>query len=369
MIIDNAFLVVLVVFALYLVKEMLLMLPLIKPTQYDITQNNIPSVSLIIAARNEAENLRHNMESWMGQKGVKLEVVVIDDRSTDDTFNILTAYQQRFKNLEVVSVRSTGMTHEGKKMALTLGVKRASNETLVFTDADCVPSSPHWLKHMAETMEKHPVVIGPAPHRGGGGFVALLARIDTFLIMRQYLGVAKLGAPYMGVGRNIGFKKSTFMTHGGYKRHIDLKSGDDDLFVNEIASKVSVGVVFHRDAVLISKPKTTLSEWFIQKNRHTTTFDRYRLGSKVMLSVILLLNILPLVASGWYVWVSPQNYEMLLLAVAITIGFVSLLRWFAAKAVKEPSLAIFSAILSPVLGFMYPLSTIYGWLNRQEWKS
>lgn len=250
--------------------------------QSKLSNEKCDSVSVIIAARNEEENLRENLPLIFNQKGVDFEIVVVNDRSEDFTSEVLRQFAAQ--NMKVVTVKpDTRNTGRGKKLALTLGIKAAEHEHLVFIDADCKPGSDKWLLYIAQALMRKPIALGISPFVDESGFWKKFFALDALMIAVQYVSFALAGKPYMGVGRNMGYRKQLFFDTGGFKSHVYLESGDDDLFINEVANRKNVEIVLHTDAITFSKSKDTLKKWINQKLRHLSTSHKYKHLDKILL--------------------------------------------------------------------------------------
>ncbi len=234
-------------------------------------------VSVVICARNESANLRKNLQSVLEQKHEDFEVVVVNDCSTDDTDDVLGEFMKKYKQLRVTSIAPDQKFTHGKKLALTVGIKAARHEWLVFTDADCGIVSDQWLNRLQENFtDQTEIVLGYGGYERNKGLLNSYLRYDTVIIALQYFSYALFGVPYMGVGRNLAYRKSLFFRNKGFASHYGLNSGDDDLFVNETASAGNTAVEFHSESHTRSTPKKTWREWFKQKKRHYTTAKRYK---------------------------------------------------------------------------------------------
>ncbi len=234
-------------------------------------------ISVIICARNEAENLRNNLPEILEQEHDDFEVVVVNDCSSDETENVLGILLKKYSHLKVTNINPDNKFTHGKKLAVTVGIKAAKNEWLVFTDADCKPVSRKWLKRLQENFnDKTDIVLGIGKYEKRKGFLNAYIRYDTLIIAMQYISFALARMPYMGVGRNLAYRKSLFFENKGFASHYGLQSGDDDLFVNETATKQNVAVEFHPESYTISVPKNTWFDWKTQKKRHISTADRYK---------------------------------------------------------------------------------------------
>jgi poly-beta-1,6-N-acetyl-D-glucosamine synthase len=234
-------------------------------------------ISVIICARNEAENLRKNLPSILGQKHENFEVIVVDDCSTDHTGEVLGEYLKKYKKLRTTTITPDRKFTHGKKLAITVGIKAAKNEWLVFTDADCFAGSDQWLNRLQENFtDKTELVLAYGGYTSSKGLLNKYIRYDTIIIAIQYFSYAIAGFPYMGVGRNLAYRKSLFFKNKGFASHYNLLSGDDDLFVNETANKLNTSVEFHHESYTQSEPKHSWKQWSNQKKRHYGTADRYK---------------------------------------------------------------------------------------------
>lgn len=244
----------------------------------------LPPVSVVICARNEAENLQSFLPGILEQEYPDYEVVVVNDSSEDATDEVLWEMQKKYPRLRFTAVPQNGRFSHGKKMALLIGIKSAKNEVLLLTDADCRAAGPQWIRSMVSAYDPETdLVLGYGGYEQQKGLINNLQRYDTAWIALQYGGFAKAGIPYMGVGRNLSYRKSFFMESKGFARHMHLFSGDDDLLVNEQARKGRVMVNFAPSAHTRSIPVQNGSEWLKQKNRHISTFSLYKPLHKFLL--------------------------------------------------------------------------------------
>ncbi|MGZ3882779.1 MAG: glycosyltransferase [Bacteroidia bacterium] len=246
--------------------------------------NELQPVSVIICARNEDENLTEYLPKVLTQDYPEFEVLVVNDCSWDNTETVIDEFAKIFPNLKKVNIKEDAYYKHGKKFAVMVGIKGAKYENLVFTDADCVPVSDQWLKEMASGFSgTKEIVLGYGAYTKQPGFLNTLIRFDTFTIALQYLTAAIKGKAYMGVGRNLGYKKSLFFKHKGFSSHYHITSGDDDLFVNEAATPDNTNVCLSHDAITYSKAKTSFADWRRQKQRHLTTSPHYKPADRASL--------------------------------------------------------------------------------------
>jgi biofilm PGA synthesis N-glycosyltransferase PgaC len=260
-------------------------LKLLRVAVAEIPEQAALPLSVIISARNEAENLTKYLPSVLHQNYSNFEVVVVNDRSWDGTADVLEGFEKKYPHLKIVTVSEGEKFIAGKKFAVTMGIKAASNEWLVFTDADCEPASDSWLKGMQQpSAESQEILLGHAPYFKKGGLLNAFIRFETFFTAVNYLSYALKGKPYMGVGRNMAYKKSLFFKNKGFAAHMHVASGEDDLFVNARANKTNTSIVINKDSQVWSEPKTSLIAYSRQKKRHLGAKKLYKKSDRLMLS-------------------------------------------------------------------------------------
>jgi glycosyltransferase involved in cell wall biosynthesis len=244
-------------------------------------------VSVIICARDEAGNLASNLPGALVQTYHSThEVIVVNHHSQDDTRYLLDEFKKTFKDLHIVNLEYEAIGIPGKKYPLSMGIKEAKYEIVLLTDADCVPTSELWIQKMQDGYENGiQIVLGYSPYRSRPGFLNKIIRFETFHSALQYLSYALAGVPYMGVGRNLSYKKELFFRNKGFSNINHLPGGDDDLFINMVANKKNTNIVIDPDAFTVSEPKKKFGDWMRQKTRHYTTGKFYRPSHKWLLGL------------------------------------------------------------------------------------
>jgi glycosyltransferase involved in cell wall biosynthesis len=255
------------------------------PKEKDITREN--AVSIIVCARDEAENLANNLPGVLVQTYRSThEVVIVNDNSQDETRYLLEGLHKQFRQLNIVELKQEAKLIPGKKFPLSVGVKSAKYEVLLLTDADCVPASEYWLQKMQDAYsEGIEIVLGYGAYKKEKGLLNILIRFETFHTALQYLSFAIAGLPYMGVGRNLSYKKQVFFRLKGFASHNHIPGGDDDLFVNMAATKENTAVVIDKDAFTLSNPQNTFANWIRQKYRHYSTGKYYKPLHRFLLGI------------------------------------------------------------------------------------
>ncbi|MHA4896313.1 glycosyltransferase [Pedobacter sp. PWIIR3] len=250
-------------------------------------------LSVIICARNEAANLTEYLPLILTQNYPDYEVIVVNDRSWDGTDELLEAFAREYKQLKIVNIADGQKFIAGKKFAVTMGIKAATHDWLVFTDADCAPNSSQWLLGMQQPEDENTeILLGYSPYLKRKGILNALIRYETFFTAVNYLSFALKGMPYMGVGRNMAYKKSLFFKNKGFAAHMHIPSGDDDLFVNAHAHKQNTEIQVHPDTHVWTNPNTSFGAYLKQKKRHFGAGKLYKRKHKVILSFQIAVQFL-----------------------------------------------------------------------------
>ena len=243
-------------------------------------------VSVIVCFRNEAAGLGACLSGILAQTHPAFEVIAVDDHSTDGSAAIVDRLALTHPNLRLLR---PGATRAGKKDALTAGIRAACHELLLLTDADCVPASPQWLSRMTAPLATGAeVVLGASPYYYAPGLLPFWQRFESTYTALQYLGFARLGLPYMGVGRNLAYRKSFFLRAGGLASHAHLPGGDDDLLINAHALPEATVCVTDPAAWTYSTPTHHLREYIRQKLRHQSAGTQYTPRHQALLVTIAL---------------------------------------------------------------------------------
>ncbi|MBT9483732.1 glycosyltransferase [Sediminibacterium sp.] len=235
-------------------------------------------VSVIICARDEAHNLVKNLPGVLVQDySTTHEVVLVNDNSTDESKYVIDEFRRSFKNLNMIELTQEAKMISGKKFPLSMGIKSAKYEIVLLTDADCVPASENWIKKMQGAYEDETeIVLGYGAYHKKPGLLNKLIRFETFHTALQYFSYALAGKPYMGVGRNLSYKKEIFFKNKGFSSINQIPSGDDDLFINQVATTENTAILLDHDTHTLSDAKNSWGEWMTQKYRHYSTGKYYK---------------------------------------------------------------------------------------------
>ena len=304
-------------------------------------------VSVVICAKNEAPNLVKFLPFIADQNNSNFEIVLVDDASSDNTLQIMQQFKKQHEtdSLSIQIINISKEKSQGKKSALSKGIFSAKYDHLILTDADCKPVSREWINEIiAHFSNEKSIVLGYGAYRKiKNSFLNKIIRFETLITAIQYFSYAKIGKAYMGVGRNIAYKKDEFIKADGFNKHLNIISGDDDLFINQIATKNNTDICFTKNSFTVSEPETDLHKWIWQKRRHISTSSYYKKTHQFLLGLFYLSQIL--------FWVLSITLLILKINPVITI-FLIIIRfaiWYttisrSAKNLNEKDLIRFSPI-------------------------
>ena len=324
------------------------------------SSKNIP-VSVIICAKNEAENLKNFLPSIINQDYPEFEIVLINDGSNDDTLEIIEEFAQAHHIIKIVNVKNVEAFWGNKKYALTLGIKASKYDYLLFSDADCQPVSNTWIKEMsAHFSNKKSIVLGYGGYaKVKHSFLNKLIRFETVMTAVQYFSFAKMGMPYMGVGRNLAYTKNEFFNANGFIKHIKVRSGDDDLFINEVANSKNTAISFSSGSFTSSIPETRFKAWIKQKRRHVSTAKLYKPKHKMLLGLFYLSNVLFWIMALILLAIT-YNWMLVLGLFLLRISIQYLIIGFSSKKLKELDILL----LLPVLEITLIISQFVIFINN-----
>ncbi len=327
------------------------------------------SLSVIISAKNEARNLQKFLPLILEQNYPNFELIVADDASTDETENILRKFQKTYPNLKVLDIEKENGDVKGKKNALSHAITSAEYNYLVFTDADCYPDSENWLrKIIGSYSENTEIVIGFGTYEKRKGFLNKLIRFETLFNAMQYMSYALSGFPYMGVGRNLSYKKTLWLKNKGFSGHEHILSGDDDLFINAAANKKNIAILTDPESKTISIPKECFKDYVKQKKRHLSTGKYYKIRHKFLLGTEILSRFI--FYSGIIIFSVVHKFVLIAIILYVIRIFVLLIftKIFSDKLKEKQNLffiPIFD-ILIPLLNLLIYSGTFFD--KKIVWK-
>ncbi len=326
----------------------------------------LPPVSLVVVGKNEADNWMRLLPKLLEQDHPNFEIVAVSDRSVDDSVDVIEAFMRKDTRVRLVNVEPNEAFIKGKKYALTLGIKAAKYEHLVFSDADCLPNATNWLSSMAAGFDDQHIVLGYGDYFKQKGFLNTLIRWETLHTAMMFFSAASKGKAYMGIGRNLAYTKSLFFECKGFYDHMHLPMGDDDLFVNKAASLTSVNWV--TGTKTNSYPEERWADWWRQKRRHMFSSGYYSLSTKLYLGVHGVSKAFFYICSiiSFFGAYAP-------FAAVLWMLYLVLMTWSAyhlGKHWNNGNLAIYTAVMDPFLVVLQGLLMIVNFFKppTSRWK-
>lgn len=230
--------------------------------------------SIIVFARNESDNLRKNLPKLLQQDILNLEVLVIDDDSSDKTMDVLDDLSSQFSALKVIHLASNAA--RGKKAHMRRIITMAEYPNILLTDADCAPQCPEWAGKMAACIEDtHQIVAGYSPVYATKGFLNSFIRYENLITAIQTIGLAGINLPYMAVGRNLAYDRNLHLEYDIYRAHAELKQGDDDLAIQDAIRYTSIQYCLEPATFVYTEGANNLESYINQKKRHLSTGRKY----------------------------------------------------------------------------------------------
>ncbi len=328
----------------------------------------LPAVSVIICARNDYPGLEQNLPLILEQDYPRFEVVVVDDGSNDDSNLLLKAMCYRYSHLKVVTLGNSVSFIRGKKLPLSVGIKSASYDVLLLTDAVCRPASSGWIRNMAVHFSRgKAIVLGYCAYNPKPGFLNKLIRLDAVLSALRYGGMSMAGSPYMGVGQNLAYTRTLFYKVKGFTSHYNVIVGDDSLFVNQAAHKDNTATEMLPNAFTLTDPPVGLGEWIRQKARNMGSIKYYKRRHKKILGLFHGSHFLlyPLFALCMIWWgFSDQGYMAMAAFFVWMLSHVVIVKRASAR-LNEEKLSLISLPGDVLLSLLYAVFTVYAVLMKK----
>jgi len=331
------------------------------------TENqDIYPVSIVITAKDDAHHLIKTLPEFLSQDYPHFEVVVVNDNSRDETQQVIVDFQYRYPHLKLVHLESSVTNIKGKKFPLSLGIKAANYEHILLTDSDCLPASNQWLALMARHFNEHTkIVLGFNSIRKKIGLFNALIRFDKLHQAIQYFSYCLAKIPFMGVGQNLAYTKSIFFNNKGFASQNHLQFGDDDLFINQVATANNCAIEYSKEAHTLSRPNSNFGNWFLLKKFRSKTRNLYTKTDRVLLSFYNFLMPLSYIAFVCALYFSLHNLIFLItvssiLFVKITIQYFCF--GYAAAKLNEkrliPHILFFDILFSMLNPVVYLVSIL-----------
>ena len=301
-------------------------------------------VSLIVFSKNSASNLQKNLPNYLAQEYPEFEIVLVNNASVDDTEDILEDFVAKNENIKVVSVENNEAFWNNKKYALTLGIKAAKYDHLLFTNINSNPTSEHWIAQMSKKFTlKRTIVLGYEKYKKENTFNNLLIRFHRLLKAIQCFSFAKQGSPFMAFGNNLAYKRTEFFKVNGFIKHIKIKFAEDDLFIKDAATKENISYSISKDSFIETDAPESFKEWFQEQRLLSTIKEHFKFKNQFLLNLFviskLLFYVLGIILFFFYPW-------QIILGIVLGYFLVQyIIIGLSAKKLEEPQIIFFLPFL------------------------
>lgn len=240
-------------------KKPLSYLKQIADTHEEITP--LPSVSVIIVAKDESENLAKCLPSIHNQDYPDYEVIVVNDGSTDESEFLLKNLKREYPFLYSTfsPYSDVNETIQNKVLPLTIGIKAARKDILLFTEADSLPMTNQWIKSMVHSLADKDIVVGYSRFTEGEDFSNKTALFDNLIFTLQYMSMAIKDKPFAGLYKNLAYRKHLFFDNKGFSATLNYDNAEE-VFVNYIMTDNNTAIALSQDSY-VSTELDNFSHW------------------------------------------------------------------------------------------------------------
>lgn len=321
----------------------------------------LPPLSVILYARNESEHLRLSLPSILEQDYPEFEVIVINDGPTDESEDLLCALEEKYPHLYHSFTPDSARYISHKKLALMLGIKASKYDWLVFTEPNCQPVGNQWLRLMARNFTpRTQVVLGYSGYEQAKGWLAKRVAFDTLFTSLRYLGLALAGKPYMGIGKNLAYRKELFFKEKGFSTYLNLQRGEDDLFVNEVANAENTRVETDPDSIVRISPVKRYKDWKEEKISYLVTARHYQGAARYLFGFETLSRLLLYAVCVATLVMAIIHSHWMVAGIALLIGLVrtAVQAFVINKAATEFGIRPRFYFSLPLFDLLLPLHTL-----------
>jgi len=328
-------------------------------------------VTIMIAARNEAEKIHLTIEDILAQNYPKhlTEIIIVDDHSTDNTSQIISSYANR--GVQLLQLKEDKPLNSYKKKAIADAINLSTGELMVATDADCRMGS-KWLSSIVGYYEKYNPVMISSPVRYFEE-KSLFERMQTL----EFCYLIGIGAAFIGNGRastcngaNLAYRKDVFYEVGGFKGIDDLASGDDELLLQKVAERFpgKIGFLKLYDAVVFTHAKATLTEFLQQRRRWASKSVKYKDKKVVALAVCIWLFNVSLLVNACLSFYDVNFFKLFTLQFLLKYVFELAFLFPISTFFKRQRLVMLLIIIIPVHVIYFIYVGLIGNTSKYTWK-
>jgi cellulose synthase/poly-beta-1,6-N-acetylglucosamine synthase-like glycosyltransferase len=339
----------------------------------------ITKFSIIIPARNEADNIERYLPTILAQNypAELFEVTVINDHSTDDTALRVQNFQTKYSNLYLIELSEhlEGIaTHAYKKKAIEIAIAQCKGNWIITTDADCLADKDWLLHYNAYIQLKQPVLVAaPVMFFNTGSFLSIFQVLDFMSLQGITAAAVSAGSHAMCNGANLAYLKSAFYEVGQFKGIDHIASGDDMLLMQKMKQRFPgrLGYLFHQKSIILTDAMPDWKSFIHQRIRWASKADSYQ-DKRIFLVLLLvyLLNVSLLLMGVSAFFVEHAPYHLVLFLVTKTVVELSLMipvsRFFGLSKIIAwfPLMQPFHIVYTVVAGWLGKFGS-YQWKGRK----
>lgn len=337
-----------------------------------VAGESLPTVSVIVPARNEAHHIDELIKSLKKQNYPPelLEFCIIDDRSSDATFAHIKACANELSNVIPLRITDTVPHVAPKKRAIDLGIRRSSGEIILVTDADCRPGE-NWVRSFAMRFtDEVTMICGYSPYHPRQNFVQKILALEYFSLAAVSAAGIGIGLPLTCTGSNLGYRRRAYYAIGGFERIASFVSGDDDLLLHEMHRRRAGKILYLPlpAAAAKTEPPESLQQFFWQRIRFASKGRHYEPEMTASLIAVYLMNlllaagiVLSLGRAKWLwagaiaaAWMAKAFAEFIFLRRAAHLfSEQDLLRYFPVSCILHPFYIILFGALGQFMSFRW----------------
>lgn len=336
-----------------------------------VTALPITKVTVLIAARNEEERIDHTITDILAQGYPKhlMEVIIVDDHSTDRTSEIILSYAAQ--GVKLLQLKEDKPLNSYKKKAIAEAIRLSTGDLMVATDADC-RMGPEWLSTIVGYYEAENPVMISSP-------VTYFEETSLFELMQtlEFSYLIGIGAAFIGNGRastcngaNLAYRKDTFYEVGGFTGIDDLASGDDELLLQKVAEKYpgKIGFLKSREAIVFTHAKHTLGEFLQQRRRWASKSVKYKDKKVVAMVVGIWLFNLSLLVNALLGFYDVYFFKVFLIQFILKFIFETVFLLPIMSFFKRPALVALLVLISPIHIIYFVYVGLMGNTRKYSWK-
>lgn len=240
-------------------------------------------VSLIVYIENNQEQLKNFLPALKNQIHPTFEIILVNNASYDESLEILKEFTQTTPNTRIVNVENNESFWGNKRYALTLGIKVAKYDHLLFCEPEAVPDSAMWINNMTSKFtNSKSIVLGHQrilPIKNS--FWNKLTRFNNASWAAYNFSFASLGKPLYGNNQNLAYKKEEFYKVNGFINQMNQYRGEDYYFTNTIASSKNTDTSLAKTSFTASQTKPGFDSWIKELKTQSNLFSKLKFTTKI----------------------------------------------------------------------------------------